>query len=100
MIPMINLAGLQRRLDEITKAYDLASTEFDACVQAIADTYRVHIATGHMSDNFAVSRDGEDWDHEFSGEFPEVFAELNRLEVKVEDFGIGPGNLRRWTPSK
>ena len=31
---------------------------------------------------------------------PEVFAELNRLEVKVEDFGIGPGNLRRWTPSK
>lgn len=98
---MINFNGLQRRLDEIARLNDLASLEFDACVQAIADTHRVYIATtGHMSGNFSVARVEGKWFDEYSGKFSKVFAELNRLETIAIDFGIGQGNLQRWTPAK
>lgn len=96
----INTAGLQRHLDEITKLQDRAGREFNACVQAVADTYRVHIATGHMSDTFSVARDDGDWHREESREFPQVFAELKRLEKMAEPFGIGQTNLQMWNPIK
>lgn len=70
-------------------------------VQALANKYRVHLATGHLSSRWQVRKlRGRYWRDDMDEPVHPVFADLAKLETMGEVFKIGPSNMELYSPEK
>lgn len=93
-------ADLEAMVKDHENLIDAATNVYNEHVQKIANKYRVHIATGQMSDMWQVRTfNGRNWKREGEDEHPALDAlkDLDAIAIKLR---IGPANLMHFKPKK
>lgn len=82
----------------VDTSISIASAAYIAAVQAIANHYRVTIATGQMSDIWQIKNPKtNEWLCEGESKHPALKA-LEKLDLTAREIGIGPTNMERYEP--
>lgn len=98
------MTKLEKAIAQSIMATTAISAAWIEEVQAIADRHNVEIATGQMSDLWQVRKMGtKHWTSEFDVSRRRceraALGELTQLDKQTRDFGVGPSNMERFTPS-
>lgn len=91
---------LENTLKEADKNRDRIHAEWLKSVQAIADKYQIEIATGHLSDAWQVNTGlgKDDFRALYDDKENPALLELEELDAKTQDYGVGPSNMERFKP--